>query len=188
MFLGFAIAGAKGLSIAASLTALGSFLLGAVAGGGIGARSGAHRGRLLRTAVCIEVVLVGGALVVALAGSDPVSKTVQYTLIPLLALAMGVQNSSARRLSVPDLTTTVLALTLTGVGADSRAAGGSGSRLGRRLVPISAMFLGALVGGLLAVHVSVAAPQAVSVVLLAATAASAQLLAGSAAAWTRGSG
>ena len=34
---------------------------------------------------------------------------------------MGVQNSSVRRLAVPDLTTTVLTLTVTGIGADRRA-------------------------------------------------------------------
>jgi uncharacterized membrane protein YoaK (UPF0700 family) len=185
VFLGFAIAGAKGLSIAASLTALASFLVGAFVGGRLGTMAGEHRGRLLRGAVVLEVVLVAAALVVALLGSDPVGKATQYTLIPLLALAMGVQNSSVRRLAVPDLTTTVLTLTLTGVAADSRAAGGHGAKLGRRLVAVTAMFTGALIGGLLAVNVSVVAPLAVAVGLLAATAGCAQLLSRSRAAWTR---
>src|SRR2546427_12814013 len=51
VFLGFAIAGASGLSIWASLVALGSFLLGGLAGGRIGDRFAAHRGQLLRTAL-----------------------------------------------------------------------------------------------------------------------------------------
>jgi Protein of unknown function (DUF1275) len=37
-----------------------------------------------------------------------------------LAVAMGLQNSMGRRLAVPDLTTTVLTMTLTGIAADLR--------------------------------------------------------------------
>ena len=46
VFLGFGIAGAGGISVWASLTALGSFLTGGVVGGRIGARS-SDRGRHL---------------------------------------------------------------------------------------------------------------------------------------------
>jgi len=59
------------------------------------------------------------------------------------------QNTTARALAVPDMTTTVLTLTLTGISADSSAAGGTGSRVGRRLVTVASMFLGALSGVLL---------------------------------------
>jgi len=44
---------------------------------------------------------------------------VRLTLIGLLALAMGGQNAVVRRLAVPDLTTTVLTLTVTGLVADT---------------------------------------------------------------------
>jgi uncharacterized membrane protein YoaK (UPF0700 family) len=185
VFLGFALAGAGGLSVAASLTALAAFLAGAFAGGRLGAATGAHRGRQLRTTAAVEVALVAAALLVALLGADPPGRATQYPLIVLLALAMGVQNSSARRLGVPDLTTTVLTLTLTGVAADAVAAGGSGAKLGRRMVAVGAMFTGALVGGLLVVNVSLGAPLAVALAVLAATAVCAQALARSAAAWTR---
>jgi uncharacterized membrane protein YoaK (UPF0700 family) len=184
VFLGFALAGANGLSVGASLTALAAFLVGALAGGRVGAHSGAHRGRLLRAAVTVELALVVAALLVALLGSDPVSTATQYTLIPLLGLSMGVQNSTARRLGVPDLTTTVLTLTLTGVAADSRAAGGAGGKLGRRGVAVGAMFLGALAGGLLAVKVSPAASLALATGLLTVVAVCAQALARSRAGWT----
>jgi Protein of unknown function (DUF1275) len=43
VFVGFALAGAHGLSTSASLFALGAFLLGALAGGRFGARHPAHR-------------------------------------------------------------------------------------------------------------------------------------------------
>ena len=44
VFLGFAIAGAKGFSIPASLVALGSFVVGALVGGKVGSGLGRHRG------------------------------------------------------------------------------------------------------------------------------------------------
>ena len=50
VFLGFGIAGAGGISIWASLTALGSFLVGGVCGGRIGVRRSSNRGRHLATA------------------------------------------------------------------------------------------------------------------------------------------
>jgi uncharacterized membrane protein YoaK (UPF0700 family) len=183
VFLGFAIAGAKGLSITASLAALAAFLVGAFAGGRLGASSSAHRGRLLRNAVFVELVAVGGAVAVAAADPGAVSGAVRYTLIGLLAVAMGVQNSSARRLGVADLTTTVLTLTLVGVAADSRAAGGPGSKLGRRAVAVGAMLTGALVGGVLVLRVSLAAPLAVALGVLLVTLLAAQALSRSKAGW-----
>jgi uncharacterized membrane protein YoaK (UPF0700 family) len=188
VFLAFAIAGVQGLSIAASLVALASFLAGGVAGGRLGARLAVDRGGLLRATVGIEAMLVGAAFAVALLSAEPVAKGVQYTLIPLLGLAMGVQNATARRLAVPDLTTTVVTLTLTGVAADSRAAGGGGAKLGRRGIAVTAMFVGALLGGLLAVNVSAAAPLAVAIGLLLVIAAGCQLVLNSPSAWTRPAG
>src|SRR5437868_1926811 len=74
---------------------------------------------------------LGAALVVSLAMSD--GNLGQYGLIVLLALAMGLQNAAARFLAVPDLTTTVLTLTLTRLAADSTWAGGNNPRIARRL-------------------------------------------------------
>ena len=42
---------------------------------------------------------------------QPVSEAARYALIVPLAIAMGIQDATARRLAVPDLTTTVLTLT-----------------------------------------------------------------------------
>ena len=60
----------------------------------------------------------------------------------------------ARRLAVPDLTTTVLTLTVTGLVADDT----SWSVRLRRLVPVLAMLGGALAGGALLRWVDTAAP------------------------------
>jgi len=67
---------------------------------------------------------------------------------------MGMQNAVARKLAVPDLTTTVLTLTITGIVADGTLAGGGGSKAGRRLLSVLALFVGGLVGALLILRVS----------------------------------
>ncbi|MFB7188026.1 DUF1275 family protein [Streptomyces sp. NPDC056230] len=83
---------------------------------------------MLASAMAVQTVLFAGALGTTVAGHDKVGTTVQYTLTVLLGLAMGLQNAVARRLGVPDLTTTVLTLTLTGLAADSGPAGGAAPR------------------------------------------------------------
>jgi hypothetical protein len=61
---------------------------------------------------------------------------------------MGLQNATARALAVPDVTTTVLTLTITSISAHSAVAGGVGSRIGPRLVSILSVLLGGLTGEL----------------------------------------
>jgi uncharacterized membrane protein YoaK (UPF0700 family) len=92
VFIGFALAGAPGFSLAASLLALAGFL----------------------------IVLIAAA-------------------------ALGLQNATARELAVPDVTTTVLTLTLTGFAADLRQR--NGQVLPRRLLAVGAMLAGASAGG-----------------------------------------
>src|SRR5258708_29429332 len=146
VFVGLAVAAAADFSIPASLRAIAAFLAGALAGGRIASRAGQHRGRLLAMAPYLQIALVGAALAVSMAGFDPESALSQYSLIALLALAMGVQNAAARRLAVPDLTTTVLTLTLTGLAADSTLAGGKNPHPRPRLPATAVLFLGAAVG------------------------------------------
>lgn len=69
---------------------------------------------------------------------DPPAGAYRYALIVVLGISMGIQNAAARKLAVPDLTTTVLTLTITGIAADSTLAGGPGSKAGRRLIAIAA--------------------------------------------------
>jgi uncharacterized membrane protein YoaK (UPF0700 family) len=185
VFLGFAIAGASGLSIWASLVALGSFLLGGLAGGRIGDRFAAHRGQLLRTALATQLLFVAAAVGLAAATGDPVDGSRRHTLIALLAFAMGVQNATVRRLAVPELTTTVLTMTLTGIAADSTLAGGAGARSGRRLLAVAAMLVGGLIGALLALKVNTLAPLVAAAATLTVTAIAAQQLSKSQAGWSR---
>ena len=167
VFLGFAIAGAQGFSIAASFVAIAGFLVGAVVGGRLGASMVQHRNRFFAIAIVVKLGLVGAALLVAFA-VDPDGDLFRYALIVLLALAMGLQNAAARFVAVPDLTTTVLTLTLTGIAADSTLAGGNNPRVGRRLLATGAMLCGATIGALLVLHIGVGAVLALTFALLGA--------------------
>lgn len=166
VFLGFAVAAATDFSIPTSLVAIAVFLAGALAGGRLGVLIGGHRGRHLAIAAFIEIVLVGVALVISMSPLDQNTEMVRYALIVLLALTMGIQNATARRLGVPNLTTTVLTLTLTGLAADSTFAGGRQSQTGRKLASVGAMFLGAALGGILVARSGDGAALALALVLL----------------------
>jgi uncharacterized membrane protein YoaK (UPF0700 family) len=155
VFLGFAIAGAPGFSIAPSVVALVAFVLGALAGGMVGTSLAHHRAKLLSATTSLQAVLLAVAVVLAAASGSPVDAEFRYALIVVLAGAMGLQNAVARRLAVPDLTTTVLTLTITGIAADSRVVGGAGSVGGRRLVAVVAMLAGAIAGAVLVLDVHI---------------------------------
>ena len=170
VFLGFAVAGAAGFSIGASVVALVSFGVGSVIGGRIVKRFGRHRGHHVAVGTATQALLLIVSTVLAFVGTHPFGTGVRYALVVFLATAMGVQNSSVRRLAVPDLTTTVLTLTVTGIGADSALGGGAGSKSGRRLVSVAAMFLGALIGAALVLHVHVALPLVFATALVATVA------------------
>jgi len=188
VFLGFALAGAPGFSIGASLVALASFCLGALVGGQAGKRFGAHRGRLLGMATVVEAVLLGTSVILASLSGSPVAAGFRYALIFVLATAMGVQNAAARQVAVPDLTTTVLTLTITGIVADSTIVGGKGSRSGRRLVAIGAMLAGALVGAACVLHVHIVLAPAIALVLLVAVGVTTFVLGKSESDWSKASG
>src|SRR5262249_62406029 len=73
-------------------------------------------------------------------------------VILLTGTAMGLRNATVRKLAVPDLTTTVLTLTLTGIAADSTMAGGTNPRWRTRAAAILLLFAGAAVGALVVRH------------------------------------
>ena len=167
VFLGFSAAGARGVSIVGSLLAIACFLPGGIVAGRFATRFGGRRLHQLRAATGMQLLLFTAAVLVAATTGDPIASDSRYALIILLALAMGVQNATARRLAVPDLTTTVLTLTLTGIAADSRLAGGSGANTGRRLLSVTAMLLGATLGAVLLLKVAPVASLALAAALLA---------------------
>jgi uncharacterized membrane protein YoaK (UPF0700 family) len=166
VFVGFALAGAKGFSLAASLFALCGFLLGAVGGGTALRHLDQNRAELIRNAVSAELALLVLSLALALLAGVPVPSAYADAIAMALATALGLQNSFVRRLSVPDLTTTVLTMTLTGIAADTPD--GDGTVIGRRILAVLAMLIGAVGGALLVLRVNPAAALALAVFLMAA--------------------
>jgi uncharacterized membrane protein YoaK (UPF0700 family) len=152
VILAFATMRVPGLSIAYSLTALLSFLLGAIFGGRIMARADADSQiRFAAQAFLLEVVFLSVASFCSIGyRSGLLEHSFQlFALIALTALAMGTRNAAVRKLAIPDLTTTVLTLTITGIGADSSIANGNNPRLARRVQSVVAMFLGAALGAVI---------------------------------------
>ncbi|MGW6016333.1 DUF1275 family protein, partial [Streptomyces sp. NPDC055210] len=107
----------------------------------------------LRRILCVEAVLLAMSTAVAFTTDHAM-----HPLIALTALAMGLRNGTVRKLAVPDVTTTVLTLTLTGLASDSTWAGGTNPRAGRRLASVLAMLAGALGGAVLVLHVGLGWP------------------------------
>jgi uncharacterized membrane protein YoaK (UPF0700 family) len=166
VFLAFAVAGVPGLSVPRSSAALAAFLAGATAGGRMSrAWSPPSQGRQTYwTAAafgCEAVLLLASAAVILCSGAAP-----PYLVIVMTGFAMGVRNATVRRLAVPDLTTTVLTLTLTGLAAESPLAGAHETKAGRRMTAIVTMFAGAALGARL-LRFSPAAPLALGAVLSA---------------------
>ena len=151
VFLAFAVAGAPGLSITRSLTALIAFLIGALIGGRAATRlSERVRPNWITTALTMESALLLVATLAAMSFRDLSGSSFQlYSIIVLTACAMGIRNATVRKMAIPDLTTTVLTLTITGLAADSRFAGGTSPRWRRRLLAVLLMFFGAVIGTLL---------------------------------------
>jgi uncharacterized membrane protein YoaK (UPF0700 family) len=149
VLLGFGIAGSAGLPIVSPIVSLAAFLLGAGAGGLLARRFADRHAAHITRALGTEVALIAAAAAVAAAIDVQPNAGSGDTIVALLALAMGVRNETVRTLGVPDLTTTVLTMTLTGLAADSPPAGGSGRGSIRRVAAVAAMLAGAVAGALL---------------------------------------
>ena len=164
VFLGFAAAGTPGFAWPLFVAALLSFLVGALIGGRTGrAHVGRSERRWLLTAAAIETALlwIAAVLAIGMGRNSPESAPV-FAIIALTGLAMGFRNATIRQMKVADLTTTVLTLTLTGLAADSTAAGGGNPNWTRRIAAVVAIFVGACVGAALLLHVGLAAPLALA--------------------------
>jgi uncharacterized membrane protein YoaK (UPF0700 family) len=170
VFFAFALAGVRGFSATASVTAIGCFALGALATGRLGRFLAGRRELLLGVTAGIQAIIVAETVTMTALTPIPIPAGLRYALIASLSLTMGAQNATARKLAVPDLTTTVLTLTITGIAADSPIAGATGAHAARRLISVVAMFLGALVGAELVLHVHIVYPLVIALVILAAVA------------------
>jgi uncharacterized membrane protein YoaK (UPF0700 family) len=180
VLLGFGIAGSHDVSIPGMLLAMAGFLGGALTGGFLNERLAQHRGNLVVRSTMIKVVFLCTATVFAAVGISP------YAIIPLLGLTMGIQNSVARKLAIPDITTTVLTMTLTGIMADSSIVGGKNPRLGRRIGAVATMFVGALAGASLVLYLGIPYALAAATTLMFSVGVAAYVLGRNNPAWVRG--
>src|SRR6185437_715080 len=170
VLLGFAIAGAAGFSMTASLTALGGFLVGAVLAGRISRKVPHHRS-LMMTVMTMEAAFTVVAALIAATVSALGTGWPRYTVIALLAISLGARNAAVRRLGVPDMSTTVLTTTLTGFASESTLAGGTNTNAHLRITSIASMFVGAIVGAALTLHVHPALALGLAAVIVASTTA-----------------
>jgi uncharacterized membrane protein YoaK (UPF0700 family) len=148
VFLGFALAQQGNVHATIVLTSLLAFVVGALAGGKLGVATRARRAQGFALELAFLIVAS------ALAGAMPATTAANYGIVASLALAMGVRNALVRALAIPDMTTTVLTLTITGLAADSTLAGGHNQRWGRRALAALTMLSGALTGALLLTNAS----------------------------------
>jgi uncharacterized membrane protein YoaK (UPF0700 family) len=156
IFLGFALGGVPGLSIGRSATVLGFGLTGGMLAGKLDSLFGQLRRNIwLMAAFGIETLLLFGAMTVSWyflpRGGLHVSKAL-YGIIALTALGMGMRNGTLRRLAVPELTTTVLTLTVAALAFDFSLTPGTNHRWRRRVGSVLMMFSGAFVGVQLLKH------------------------------------
>lgn len=148
VFEAFALGGVPGVSGWRSAVAIAAFLLGGVLGGRLAlAAPQDTQARWFRNAILVEALLLAISGGVAFGTHvHHVPDAIVYSIIVLTAIAMGLRNACVRKLAIPDFTTTVLTLTITGIAADSSAAGGKNPRWGRRVAAILLTFAGALAG------------------------------------------
>ena len=174
LILAFATARVPGLSAARSSMALIAFVMGAMLGGRITARASADsRIRFAAQAFLLEVAFLSAAAFCSIGyRSDLLEHSFQpFVLIAFTGLAMGTRNAVVRKLAIPDLTTTVLTLTVTGIAADSSLAKGNNPRLARRVGSVLAIFSGAAFGAVVirySISAALALATAISVVCSAA--------------------
>jgi len=164
VFIGFALAGANGFSLSASLSALAGFLIGAALAGLLVERLGSHRGPVMIATAGGELLLIIVAMAATAVGGADLSSRAKVAIAALLALAMGAQNAAVRQLKVFDLTTTVLTMTLTGLASDLHQ--GDRFAVVRRLSAIAAMLAGAVAGAWLVLEVSDLAALGLAIALL----------------------
>ncbi|MEU4066498.1 YoaK family protein [Streptomyces wedmorensis] len=153
VFLGFALSGVAQLSALASAVALAGFLAGAFAGGVW--RRESEPGDLFAPLIAFQALLLALALVTQAADWG------RHAVLVPLACGMGLQNAVVHRLGVPDLTTTVMTRTLTGLAVDR-----PGPASLRRGMSVTMLAAGALVGGLLHTQAGVEVVLATALALL----------------------
>ena len=146
VLLGMAVVGGTGLPVLRPALALAFFMLGAALAGRVLRRAG--EGWTVRTSANFLTVALGLWALTVFVASAPVHAEQLFgnMTTSAMALVMGIQAATAKKLKVAEITTVVVTSTITGLAADSRLAGGSGVHWIRRALAIVLILLGALTG------------------------------------------
>lgn len=147
VLLGMAVAGDTSLPILRPALALVFFMVGAAIAGRV-LRKGPE-GWSGRTSVSLLTVTVGATGLAVLVGLVDVAadELLGSVVTSGLAMVMGIQAATAKRLKVAEVTTVVVTSTITGLASDSRFAGGTSPFWVRRALAILLIGLGAVAGG-----------------------------------------
>ena len=149
VFLGFWLAPHTVVDVTAALVSLASFVTGAILGGRLARHLDREIRHWLAVTLCIEVVMLVTLSILAGTGVLDYRDHTKLILIAGLAITFGIQNSTARQFGIQELSTTVLTTTISGIGFDSRLAGGTGEREKLRFSVVIAILAGASLGATL---------------------------------------
>ncbi len=167
VLLGMAMAGGTSLPVLRPALALAFFMLGAALAGRLLRRNG--DGWSPQTSAALLAVSLGlwALTVFVLLAPVQADPALGSTVTSALALLMGTQAATAKRLKVAEITTVVVTSTITGLASDSRLAGGKGTFWQRRALAIALIMLGALAGAA-ALHVHLALALALAAIIATA--------------------
>lgn len=146
VFLGFWLAPHTVVDVTAALVSFVSFVIGAVLGGRLARHLDGEVRRWLAIALSLEVAMLVTLALLAGTGVTDYRDNTKLFLIAGLAVTFGIQNSTARQFGIQELSTTVLTTTISGLGFDSRLAGGTGEREKLRFSVVLTLCAGAAVG------------------------------------------
>jgi uncharacterized membrane protein YoaK (UPF0700 family) len=149
VFLGFWLAPRTVVDVTAALVAFICFVAGAVVGGRLSRHLDRDVHRWLAVALGLEVVMLVTLSILAGTGVLDYHDNRKLILIAGLAVTFGIQNSTARQFGIQELSTTVLTTTISGIGFDSRLAGGTGVREKLRISVVLSLCAGAAVGAMM---------------------------------------
>ncbi len=183
VFIGLAVAGAKGFAVSTSLLAIAGFVIGVVIGAQTCERAKSHRGLALRNVLGVKLSLATIVTVVAVLSGSHIPVGARDAMVVLLATSMGAQLALIRYLKVPDLLTVVLTMTITGVIAERRRGWRDASML-RRGLSLIAFAVGALSGALLILGVGVLAALLLGLTIIIGVAIAAHRVSRTSAGWS----
>jgi uncharacterized membrane protein YoaK (UPF0700 family) len=146
IFLGFLLAPKTSIDLTAVTVALPAFVSSTIFGGRLARHFGERTRPWLTIVFGIEIVVLLALSILAGTGLLRYHDNTKLILIGGLAIAFGLQHTTARQFGIQELTTTVLTSTIVGLGVDSRLAGGTGAREKLRISVVLTMCAGAIVG------------------------------------------